>query len=83
MIPINQPPQADILRLLCAANAKIDEIAQVRAGLAPAPSSPLSKIAPNSIEHHVIAIAGFLRRTSARRISFQIGKIIVEARRAE
>lgn len=74
-----------VLDLLCQANDMIDDIVAmdkfpVGAGLAPAHALP--KIEPASIQHHVVALAGFLKRTSATSITASVGGIIVTARRA-
>ena len=64
-----------VLSLLCRANRRIDEITR-REGIV----SPLPKIERNTLNHHVVALAGILRRTNARSLTAQVGSIIVEAR---
>jgi hypothetical protein len=74
MITLKKQP-ASVLQLLCAANSEIDRIAGNK--------QPLPIVQKNGITHHVHALAGILRRTTARSISMQVGGIIVEARRAK
>lgn len=69
-----------VLELLCAANRKIDEIARSEGKLPVARKVPI--VRRNSLDHHVVALAGILKRTAADSISASVGGIIVEARRA-
>ena len=74
----NENTPVSVLQLLCLANQKIDAIARAEKRH---PVAPLPKIKIGHPQHHVVALAGLLQRTTLHGITFQEGKVIVEVRR--
>jgi hypothetical protein len=76
-----------VLDLLCQANDALDDIVAAESvsesfRTGGFQTRPLPRISRGSIQHHVVALAGVLKRTSAHSITASVGGIIATARRA-